>query len=330
MPKVISYDDAMKQAAGTDCGLLLGNGFSIQHFNYKTLLEKSGLKADEPIRLLFDLLETVDFERVVKTLEDASIVETVYGNDPHSTELLADANRLREALVQAVRTTHPGHREDIEGVIPSCVEFLAPFGKVFTLNYDLLLYWVILQRGANFSDGFGLGVEENGFLGPFKTEAYCSIFNVHGGLHLFRKPDDDVEKCLMGTTGVIDAIAKVITEGKRFPVYVAEGTSSAKLGRINSIPYLKHCYETLQASTGSFFVYGHSADPNDAHIYDALFRSKIKHLYFCIHQPSAKIANIDGELARYKKRNGSSIDYTFVDSVSAHIWDRSQTKAAAS
>jgi hypothetical protein len=106
------------------------------------------------------------------------IVETVYGNDPHSTELLADANRLREALVQAARTTHPGHREDIEGVIPSCVEFLAPFGKVFTLNYDLLLYWVILQRGANFSDGFGLGVEANGFLGPFKTEAYCTIFNV--------------------------------------------------------------------------------------------------------------------------------------------------------
>ena len=133
----------------------------------------------------------------MKTLEDASIVETVYGNDPHSTELLSDANRLREALVQAVRTTHPGHREDIEGVIPSCVEFLAPFGNVFTLNYDLLLYWVILQGGANFSDGFGLGIEANGFLGPFKTEAYCTIFNVHGGLHLFRKPDDDVEKCLI-------------------------------------------------------------------------------------------------------------------------------------
>jgi len=247
MPKVISYEEAMKQTGGKDCGLLLGNGFSIQHFSYKTLLEKSDLEPDEPVRLLFDLLETVDFERVVKALEDASIVETVYGNDPHSTELLADANRLREALVHAVRTTHPGHREDIEGVIPSCVEFLASFSNVFTLNYDLLLYWVILQRGANFSDGFGLGVEANGFLGPF----YCNIFNVHGGLHLFRKPDDDVEKCLMGTTGVIDAIAKVITEGKRFPIYVAEGTSSAKLSRINSIPYLKHCYEILQASTGA-------------------------------------------------------------------------------
>jgi hypothetical protein len=328
MPKVISYDEAMKQAGGKDCGLLLGNGFSIQHFNYKTLLEKSGLEPDEPTRLLFDLLETVDFERVVKALEDASIVETVYGNDPHSAELLADANRLREALVRAVRTTHPGHREDIEGVIPSCVEFLAPFRNVFTLNYDLLLYWVILQQGANFNDGFGLGVEANGFLGPFKIEAYCSIFNLHGGLHLFRTPKDEIEKCLMGKTGIIDAVAKAITEGKRFPIYVAEGTSAAKLSRINSIPYLKHCYDTMRASTGVFFVYGHSADPNDAHIYDALFRSKIKHIYFCIHQPSAKIADIDGELSRYKKRNGSDIDYTFVDSDSVHVWDRIRAQAA--
>jgi hypothetical protein len=325
MPKVISYDEAMKQAGGKDCGLLLGNGFSIRHFKYNTLLEESGLKPDEPIRLLFDLLETVDFERVVKVLEDASVVETVYGNDPHSAELQTDANRLREALVHAVRTSHPGHREDIESVIPSCVEFLTPFGKVFTLNYDLLLYWVILQKGAKFNDGFGLGTEVNGFLGPFKKEAYCNIFNVHGGLHLYQTPNDDVEKCLMGATGVIDAIAKVITEGKRFPVYVAEGTSSAKLSHINSIPYLKHCYETLQISAGAFFVFGHSADSNDAHIYDALFRSKIEHLYFCIHQPSAKIENIDGELARYKKRNGSDIGYTFVDSDSAHVWDRTKS-----
>jgi Domain of unknown function (DUF4917) len=173
-----------------------------------------------------------------------------------------------------------------------------------------------------------LGKEENGFLGPFKPDAHCNVFNVHGGLHLFQKPDDDVEKRLMGATGVIDAIAHAITVGKRFPVYVAEGTSPAKLRRIHSIPYLRRCYERMQECTGSFFVYGHSADPNDAHIYDALFRAKIKRLYFCIHRPSAKIAEIDGELARYKKRNNSNLDYTFVDSETAHVWDRASKKAA--
>ncbi len=328
MPNILSYDDAMKQAGGKDCMLLLGNGFSIKYFNYKNLLEKADLKADEPVRVLFDRLDTVDFERVVKALEDAAVVERSYENNVHSDELVVDASRLREALVHAVRGTHPGHREDIEDIIPSCVEFLKPFKNVFTMNYDLLLYWVILGE-MNFNDGFGLGVEEDGFLGPFKETAYCNIYNLHGGLHLFRKSDDKVEKRLMGKSGVIDAIAKTITEGRRFPVYVAEGSSSAKLSRINSIPYLKHCYETLKVSTGSFFIYGHSADPNDSHIYDALFRSKIEHLYFCIYQPSADVAEIDGELARYRRRNKSKIDYTFVDSESVRVWDRNTRPAAS-
>lgn len=227
-----------------------------------------------------------------------------------------------------MRVTHPGHREDIEGVIPSCVEFLTPFDNIFTLNYDLLLYWVILNDLNRFADGFGLGAEENGFRGPFKAEANCNIFNIHGGLHLFRTSTGEIEKRLMGASGVIDAIARTITAGKRFPVYVAEGTSPAKLSRINSIPYLKHCYERLQASAGVFFVYGHSADINDAHIYDAIFRSNIEHLFFCIHQLSAKVEDIDGELARYKNRNKSTIGYTFVDSDSAHVWDSVPKKTA--
>jgi Domain of unknown function (DUF4917) len=153
MTKVISYDDAMKQAGGKDCTLLLGNGFSIKYFNYKNLLEKADLKADDPMRVLFDKLGTVDFERVVRALENASVVERAYGDDPHADQLMADANRLREALVRAVRGTHPGHREDIEAMIPSCVDFLTPFDNVFTMNYDLLLYWVILSA-KKFNDGF--------------------------------------------------------------------------------------------------------------------------------------------------------------------------------
>jgi hypothetical protein len=87
--------------------------------------------------------------------------------------------------------------------------------------------------------------------------------------------------------------------------------------------YLMHCYEKLCASSGSFFVFGHSADQSDAHIYDALFRSNITHLYFCIHKPTDdKIKRIGGDLARYKVRTGSKVDYSFVDSESAHVWDR--------
>jgi hypothetical protein len=102
---------------------------------------------------------------------------------------------------------------------------------------------------------------------------------------------------------------------------VAEGTSPAKMARIKANAYLTHCYDELCDSSGSFFVFGHSADSSDAHIYQAIFRSNINHLYFCVHQPTDdKIKKIGGELARYKTRADSKIEYTFVDSESAHVW----------
>jgi hypothetical protein len=80
MSNVISFEDAMKKVGGKDCSLLLGNGFSARYFSYRSLLEKADLKSDDPVRMLFDRLKTVDFERVVKALEGASEVEMAYGN----------------------------------------------------------------------------------------------------------------------------------------------------------------------------------------------------------------------------------------------------------
>jgi hypothetical protein len=326
---VITFEEGMSRAAGKDCSLLLGNGFSSQYFSYPTLLEKAGLQEDDPVRILFDRLGTRDFERVVKALENASTVEMAYGDEEHAAQLLSDADRVREALVHAIRGTHPAHREDIEDVIPSCASFLSSFDQVFTLNYDLLLNWVCLSDELHLPDGFGLGERRDGFLGPFETEAYCNVYNLHGGLHLFRK-SRTVEKRLAGETGVIDAIAQTITVQKRFPLYVAEGTSAAKMARIKANTYLAHCHEKLCASKGAFFVFGHSASGNDAHIYEAIFSSGIKHLYFCVHKPTVeKIRTFRGELARYRARAGSDADFTFVDAESAHVWDRKRSAKAA-
>ena len=322
MPKVISFDEALARTDGKERSLLIGNGFSIEHFSYRTLLEKSGLIDTDPLLTLFAALDTYDFETAIRALESAAVVESAYTHDEQAKLFISDADRLREALVYAIRATHPGHRDDIIAKIPSCVAFLRNFKAVFSLNYDLLLYWVQLDITQDFQDGFGLGLEEQGFLGPFKEGAHCNIFNVHGGLQLFQTPVDDVQKRLMGASGVIDAISTTITVGKRLPIYVAEGSSAKKMAKVNSIPYLRHCYRKLSSSVGMFFVYGHSADPNDSHIYRAIFNSEAEHIYFCIHQPSADLSAIDGQLAHYKALYQSDISYTFVDSESAQVWNR--------
>jgi hypothetical protein len=318
MPEVLSYDAALKQIGMQSCSLLLGNGFSAAYCGYQTLLEKSGLAVDAPCRVLFDRLGTFNFERVVRALEDASEVVAAYGQKEQSEALMGDAKLVREALIKAVRSTHPPHRDKIKHVIPSCIEFLTPFSRIFTTNYDLLLYWVVLGP-TRFGDGFLTASETDGFRGPFKEDRRCNIYNLHGGLHLFLRNDSEIEKRLAGPDGGIDAIAQTI-EQNRFPIYVAEGSTQAKQKQIASVPYLKLCLQRLKESSGCFFIYGHSADETDAHIYNAIFSSKITHLYYCIFDQS-KLAEADGKLAYYQKSNKSTVGYSFVDSKSAGVWD---------
>jgi hypothetical protein len=208
MVQIISFDDAMERSEARPRGILLGNGFSIRHFSYKNLLEQTELEEYDPVRELFAKLDTYDFEAVIRALEDASLVEFAYGEKDRSDQFEIDAVRVRESLVHAIRKTHPMHREVIADVIPSCVQFLKLFDTVFTLCYDLLLYWVILSDTKTFQDRFGLGIDRGGFRGPFRIDAYCNVFNLHGGLHLFKTELGYVEKRLMGRTRVIDELQR--------------------------------------------------------------------------------------------------------------------------
>jgi hypothetical protein len=319
MPEVITFDEAIKATDGKDRSLLLGNGFSIKHFSYETLLAASGIAAGSALRSVFDALKTVDFEKVVRGLENASVVEAAYGHVARAKELSDDAQKVREALVQAVNATHPAHREDLD--YKSSAAFLRNFTAVFSLNYDLLLYWAMLEE-AKLGDGFGLGMQVGRFRGPFREDAHCSVYNLHGGLHLFADGDGDNIKAVHTRDGDIATITETIERKKRLPVYVAEGTSRQKMQKIESIAYLRHCYAKLRDNAATVFVYGHSADENDAHVYRAIFESGAKHVYFGIHKPDdEKLKTLDGQMAKYQKTWGNDTSYDFYDSESAKVWD---------
>lgn len=320
MPGIVQFNEAIKATDGEDRALLIGNGFSAKYFSYQSLLEESGLDEGTPLRNLFTALKTADFEEVVRALEAAVVVEKAYGNETHATELDDHAQKVREALVQAINNTHPKHREDLGTQYTSSAIFLANFSTVFTLNYDLLLYWVNLEKRI-LKDGFGLGAANGNFIGPFSEGAYCHLFNLHGGLHLFDNGAGEIIKAVDMGSGVISTITSTIQNRHRFPIYVAEGTSAQKMRKINSVRYLRHCYEALYKNAAIIFVYGHSADDNDAHIYRAIFASKAKHVYFGVHKSTtAKIMELDGRLSKYQKTSGSQIGYTFFESESASVW----------
>lgn len=322
MPDLISFAEAIAATEGADRTLLIGNGFSAEYFSYDTLLEKSGLDPLGPLRNLFNELATVDFEAAIKALEGGALVARAYGDKDLSINLLADAQKVREALVHAVNATHPAHRNELAVRYEAAAAFIAHFTSVFTLNYDLLLYWVNLEQ-AHLNDGFGLGSPspDGRFHGPFKEHAYCSIYNLHGGLHLFADGEGEIFKALDTGAGVIATLTREIGERERLPIYVAEASSAQKVRKINSIPYLRHCLWNLAENQAPVFIYGHSADDNDAHIYRTIFGSKAAHLYFGVFEPTEDgLATLDGRLAGYQKAARSKVPYSFFESQSAAVW----------
>jgi Domain of unknown function (DUF4917) len=323
MSMTILYEDALKQSDQTR-SLLIGNGFSIAQaggqFSYSSLLEKAGLQPDSPVKNVFNKFNTVDFEMVMHALQHAAKVEDAYGDAERATLFRDDTDAVREALIHAVREVHPGISFDIpQDQRNHCGAFLRNFNNVFTLNYDLLLYWVILKMGGNvFTDGFGLGETAGGFR-TFSEEAACNTFYLHGALHLFLGPKRETLKRVVTTGTIISDISDTIRARSQLPLFVSEGTSVQKMERINSVPYLRHSYEKLKGLNGDLFIFGHSVAANDYHLYDAIFASDIKRLFVCVYEPGANLQSVKERLAQFRERN-NNVAVEYIDSATVKIW----------
>lgn len=323
MHRVLSFDEAIEASTGGSLTALLGNGFSIAQsggqFGYANLLEYSGLEEGSQVRNVFRVLSTVDFEEVMHALEHAATIERAYGETQRAGQFQTDADRVRELLIRAVRTVHPEvHFEIPQDQVDRCTVFLRNFETIFTLNYDLLLYWVML-RSHIFADGFGLGNVVDGFR-TFNDGGTCSVNYVHGALHLFLGDRGEAKKRILTGSTIIDDIASTIRNQKQLPIFVAEGTTIKKIRRINSVSYLKTCYDKLSSLIGTLLIFGHSASDNDIHIYDAIFRSlELKRILFCVHNVQGDWSGLREKLARFAERR-PDIQICYVDAATAHVW----------
>jgi hypothetical protein len=133
--------------------ILLGNGFSRacrnDIFAYGALFYRADFNALSPLaREAFGVLATTDFEVVMRALKDAARLIRLYApNLPDVADNLErDAAGLREVLVRAIAQNHPDFPGTIDGdQYAACRRFLAHFKNIYTLNYDLLLYWALMN-----------------------------------------------------------------------------------------------------------------------------------------------------------------------------------------
>jgi Domain of unknown function (DUF4917) len=318
--------------------LLIGNGFSIalrpDIFVYKKLFEQADFSSlSESAKEVFTALGTQDFEKVIRALRDSKAVLPAYSGYEENllVKLQKDADGLRELLVKTIASSHPERPSEItEAQYLCCRNFIGVFDNVYSLNYDLLLYWAQMHNEKGemplSDDGFRKPVEdyEASYVtwDPRNSHGQNTWF-LHGALHLF-DTGTEIKKFTWSNTGVrlIEQIREALSRD-HFPIFVAEGTSPEKLERIKHNDYLGKAFRSFSEISGALFIYGHSLASNDEHILKRIELGKISRVYVGIYGDAGSdsnklIINRANSMATRRKKQTLSVE--FFDAKSANVW----------
>lgn len=356
--KIITFQEALEMAAKYNKKhLLLGNGFSIacvpSIFTYESIFNQADFSDIPEVQKTFALLKTQDFELVINGLEKAGAILPAYlpSKRTSAQKMHEHAELLKERLIRTIAANHPAFPAEIEiNKYEACVQFLANFinanGTIYTLNYDLLLYWTLMFGMENKLiqvdplDGFGRDTEFED--GEFNVSGYVTwqgdtkartqnIHYLHGALHIYDR-GPDVEKFTWNDKGIplIDQARKALSEG-RFPLFVAEGESKKKMEKIIHNGYLYHSFKSFCAtmkygtktSMNCLFTYGVSFNKNDEHVLNKIPKGKVAHIFVSIYGDSESPTNkaIIAAVERMKrKRAYGELQVTYYDAQSAKVW----------
>jgi hypothetical protein len=308
MAVIRNWRDIEDQFAGT---LLLGNGASIaidSCFSYASLLEsaEAGGYITPDLRAIFDYLRTHDFELVMSMVRTAFHVNEALGiADPKTRRAYRD---IRTALVTTVRAVHPSY-DSVTGALPALHRFMRPFDTVLSLNYDLTVYWAMLEGnrayGNWFKDCFVRGVfddEWERMREPYQASGTTLVFYPHGNLALATSITGAESKISVERDWdrLLGTILSMWEEGEKLPLFVSEGESEQKHSAVMRSAYLSTVYNAVMSDLGhSVVVFGCSLGEADEHILRRISKAK----------SIAKSVFIDGRSHREIEKECSDFAY---------------------
>lgn len=289
--EVISYLNGPK---GRKKHLLFGNGFSMAYdkniFSYNALSDFIEKTSDPLIKELFERLNTKNFELIMQQLDNFCEIAEVFSDDKTLVpKIKAAIEKLKSSLIDAVKELHPEHVFKVpEEKSKSCLKFLQEYltggGLVFSTNYDLLLYWVLMRNNAqNAIDGFGRDLEteldDKHYINPedfeyselrwgkYKKEQ--TIHYLHGTLPIF-DTGINIVKVQYDTEHYLLQNVRERIDKKEYPIFVTAGNGKEKLMHIMHNKYLSFCFERLCDIEGSLVTFGFNFGDYDTHIIDAI------------------------------------------------------------
>lgn len=275
--------------------LLLGNGFSVAYdpaiFSYNALHDFVTKLGDKDVSTILEVFETRNFEMIMQYLNHFSALISALGGDPALKNRVETASaKLKTSLLEAVKELHPEHVFTVpEEQSKACAVFLKTFldtgGNIYSTNYDLLLYWVLMRNSVvKHVDGCGRELENDTgeYINP-KDQVWSdlvwgkhrdtqNIFYLHGALPFFDsgvavlKEEYDVYNFLL------QKISARMEKGE-YPIFVTAGDGQQKLEHIRHNQYLTYCYDSFCQAEGSLVTFGFGFGPYDEHIIDAVNRA---------------------------------------------------------
>lgn len=327
--KLETFDDVLasiRKNPTRQFHLLLGNGFSVAYdpsiFSYNALHDFVKNTKDKDLSKILEVVETRNFEVIMRYLDNfAALIEAFGGDSKLKGRVEAASAKLKKSLLDAVKTMHPEHVFKVpEDQSVACASFLQNFlstsGSIFSTNYDLLLYWVLMRNGVlEHIDGCGRELENDTgeYMEPQDQEwselkwgvnrDRQNVFYLHGALPFF---DSGVEVLKEEYDTYNYLLEKISTrmEEEEYPIFVTAGDGQQKLNHITHNQYLTYCYDNFCQMRGSLVTYGFGFGQYDEHIISAINKAarqrkpnKLWSIYIGVYSPEDKehIEQIQGK-----------------------------------
>lgn len=323
--QVKDFHDCLKESRDkSKRSILLGNGFSMEinntAFSYSALQKEALTNLETPhkekLEKLFTETNTQDFEIVLKKIKDALEIISIVcrPNEPAVQDLQETYKLVKECLIKTISKCHPDTPNKInDRQYKACQKFIENFSTIYTINYDLTLYWALMHNYDkeknnfidNYSDGFTSppNDDEDYVVWDIKRGQTPKLIYLHGALHIF---DDNgiIKKFTWIRSGktLKEQITKQL-ENNIFPIFISEGTKKDKEARINRSSILSKGYRSLSQKKGDLFTFGISFSDNDDHLLDAIFNPGFcfENLFVGIH--GTKIKNdLSEKLKNFSKK----------------------------
>lgn len=307
--ELFDWQDISDKFKGT---LVLGNGASVavhDKFYYSSLKEEARERGflsapgdkDTPdanaaglvdAAGVFELLETDDFEVVLNLLWHGRYVNERLSIDEQNTEVAYEL--VRDALIKTVQAVHC-ERYQIEEHLEAIYKFMGRFGIVLSLNYDLIVYWALLEGiGPNpdrFKDCFMWDRTFDTNWARHLSSQSTLVFYPHGNLLLTTNLLKGERKVFAEGNYLSDQIGNT-WKGGRTPLFVSEGRPEDKEDKIKNSGYLKTVYgEVMGNLDDTVVIYGWGfsyKEKKDTHLLERLFQKKKEKVAVSVYLPRFK------------------------------------------